>query len=69
MVPALEMLENKHEPHKCTQRKAFIALYIITDTVSVNAEAAYLQTCGSVLPQTEQMPYSNMSTSIFSTEI
>lgn len=63
------MLENKHEPHKCTQRKAFIALYIITDTVSVNAEAAYLQTCGSVLPQTEQMPYSNMSTSIFSTEI
>lgn len=44
LVHAVEMLENKHRPHKCTWRKAFIALYIITDTVSVNAAGNELQT-------------------------
>lgn len=44
LVHTVEMLENKHRPHKCPWRKAFIALYFITDTVRVNAAGTYLQT-------------------------
>lgn len=42
LVYAVEMQENKHRPHKCTWRKVFIALYVITDTVSANAAGSYL---------------------------
>lgn len=35
LVHAVEKLENKHRPHKHTWRKAFIALYIVTDTVRI----------------------------------
>lgn len=68
LVHAVEMLENKHRPHKCTWRKAFIGLYIITDTVNVNAAVTYLQTYNNVFPQTEQLIYPNISTSYFSTK-
>lgn len=57
LVHAVGMLENKHRPHKCTWRKAFIALQIITETVSVNAAGTCLQTYGSVLSQTEQLSF------------
>lgn len=69
LVRAVEMLENKHRLHKCTQRKAFIALHIVTDTGIINAAGTHLQTYGRVLPQTEQMLYPNMSISDFFTEI
>ena len=69
LVHAVEMPEKKQRPHKRTWRKAFIAIYVLTDTVSVNAAGTYLQTYGRILPQAKQMLCPNMSTLDFSAEI